>query len=428
MGLIKSAMSVASGVLADQWKEYFICEAIDANILVIKGEKRTTSKSFNTKGSDNIITNGSAIAVADGQCMIIVENGKIAEICSEPGAYIYDTSTEPSIFCGNLKEGIIDSFKLFGKRFSFGGDTANDQRVYYINLKEIIGNKYGTLNPVPFRVVDENIALDMDISIRCNGEFSYKIINPILFYTNVCGNVTASYDRTNIDSMLKTELLTALQPAFAQISAMGVRYSALAGHTMELADALNTILSDKWGDIRGLEIVSFGINSAVASKEDEAMIKELQKTAVFGNAKMAAARLTDAQAEAMVAAASNEGQGALLAFAGLNIANQATGVNSQALFQMANEQQQQQTAASWNCSCGSANSGKFCTNCGAKSPALSSWVCTCGISNTGKFCTDCGNGKPVSYKCDKCGWTPEAGAAPPKFCPECGDVFDGNDR
>ncbi|MFI3142447.1 MAG: SPFH domain-containing protein [Clostridia bacterium] len=427
MGLIKSAISVASGVISDQYKEYFIQDSIDPSILVVKGQKRTTAKSFNNKGSEDIITKGSAIAVSEGQCMLIVENGKVADICSEAGVYTYDSSTEPSIFCGNLKDSVIDSFKVFAKRFTFGGDTGNDQRVYYINIKEILGNKYGTLNPVPFRVVDNNIGLDMDISIRCNGEFSYKITDPMLFYVNVCGNITMSYSRESIDSMLKTELLTALQPAFAQISALGVRYSALAAHTMEIANALNDILSEKWRDLRGIEIVSFGINSAVASKEDEAMIKELQKTAVYGNAKMAAARLTDAQADAMVAAASNEGQGALLAFAGLNIANQATGVNSQALFQMANDQQNAQGApaeqGTWKCSCGVSNVGKFCTDCGSKAPTSDGWICSCGANNSGKFCCECGLPKPMNIKCDKCGWTPAAGDKAPKFCPECGDAF-----
>ncbi|MFI3225765.1 MAG: SPFH domain-containing protein [Clostridia bacterium] len=455
MGLIQSAVDLVTGVISDQWKEYFICDAMPTNALMVKGIKRTSDKSFNN-GNDEIISNGSAISVADGQCMIIVENGKVVEICSEPGAYIYDKSSEPSIFCGNLGESIVETFKILGKRFTFGGDTGNDQRVYYINLKEILGNKYGTVNPVPFRVVDQNIGLDIDISIRCNGEFSYKIVNPMLFYVNVCGNTTGTYDRSNIDSMLKSELLTALQPAFAQISAKGVRYSALAGHTNEIADALNEILSSKWKGIRGLEIVSFGINSAVASKEDEEMIKELQKTAVYGNAKMAAARLTDAQADAMVAAASNEGTGAFMAFAGLNMANQATGggMNTQSLFEMANQQQgqqqTQQTAQSqgfmavgqmpqdtapstqsggWTCVCGAPNSGKFCTNCGTKAPAPKGWVCGCGTQNTGKFCTECGSpAKPLTYKCDKCGWVPEDNTKPPKFCPECGDIFDVNDR
>ena len=278
MGLIKAALGAAGGVLADQWKEYFYCESIPADILAVKGQKRTSGRSSNTKGSDNIITNGSIIAVADGQCMLIVEQGKVVEVCAEPGEFTFDASTEPSIFSGDLGESIGQVFQTIGKRFTFGGEAPKDQRVYYFNTKELIGNKYGTASPVPFRVVDQRAGIDIDISIRCFGEYSYRVTNPLLFYTNVCGNVEAGYERSQIDSQLKTELLTALQPAFARISDMGIRYSALPGHTTELAQALNEELSAKWRDLRGLEIVSFGVSSVKASEEDEKMIKELQRT------------------------------------------------------------------------------------------------------------------------------------------------------
>ncbi len=438
MGLIKAITNATSTVLADQWKEYFLCEAMDKDVLVLKGEKKVGSGSSNTKGSDNIITNGSIITVADGQCMIIVDQGKVVEVCAEPGEFKYDKSTEPSILSGDLGTSIIDSFKTIGGRFTFGGDTGKDQRVYYINLKEILGNKYGTATPIPFRVVDARIGLDIDMAIRCNGEYSYKITNPILFYTNVCGNVSQQYDRSEIDGMLKTELMTALQPAFAKISAMGVRYSEIPAHTMELSNALNEVLSTKWRDLRGLEVVSFGVNSVSASKEDEEMIKELQKTAVFQNPNMAAARMADAQAEAMVTAAGNEGQGAFMAFAGMNMAQQAGGLNANQLFQMGQQQAPVQQSVpqqaptqenTWNCSCGAVNNGKFCNECGAKAPESNQWTCTCGAVNNGKFCTECGKpAKPVTFKCDKCGWIPSDPSIAPKFCPECGDVFDENDR
>lgn len=299
MGLIKAGLGAVGGVMADQWKELFYCEALNADVLVAKGKKKTSGRSSNTKGEENIISNGSGIAVNDGQCMIIVEQGKVVEVCAEPGEFIWDTSTESSIFTGGLGEGIKNTFSMIGKRFTYGGDTGKDQRVYYINTKEILGNKYGTANPIPFRVVDKNIGLDVDISIRCNGEYSYKIINPILFYTNVCGNVQSTYEREEIDSMLKTELLTAMQPAFSKISDLGIRYSSLPGHTMEISDALNEVLSKKWAETRGIVIASFGVNSVTASKEDENMIKDLQRTAVFRNGNMAGARLVDAQAEAL---------------------------------------------------------------------------------------------------------------------------------
>ena len=467
MGLIKAITGAAGGVLADQWKEYFYCEAIPANILAVKGKKRVSGRSSNYKGSDNIISSGSVIAVADGQCMMIVEQGKVVELCAEPGEYTYNASTEPTIFAGELSESIPAVFKNIGKRFTFGGEAPKDQRVYYFNTKELVGNKYGTPSPVPFRVVDRNVGLDVDISIRCFGEYSYRITNPILFYTNVCGNVDSAYDRSEIDGQLKTELLTALQPAFARISDMGIRYSALPGHTMELADALNDVLSKKWSHLRGVEIVSFGVSSVKASEEDEAMIKELQRNAAFRNPNMAAAHLIGAQAAAMQSAAANEGAGAAMAFMGMNMAGQAGGANAQTLFQMGQQQAAPTaptapTADAWRCacgnmvtgkfcpecgakkpepkktdswvcpSCGTAATGKFCPECGAKKPVQVSdgWVCACGAVNKGKFCPECGARKPAGvpqYKCDKCGWEPADPAHPPKFCPECGDPFDDGD-
>ena len=436
MGLIQAALNAAGTVLGDQWKEYFYCEAIDNNTLVVKGQKKVSGFSSNRRGADNIISKGSVVAVADGQCMVIVDNGKIAELCAVPGEFVYDSSTEPSIFAGDLGDSVKETFKNIGKRFTFGGEAPKDQRVYYFNTKELVGNKYGTPSPVPFRVVDQRIGLDVDIAIRCFGEYSYRICDPILFYTNVCGNVSSAYDRSSLDSQLKSELLTALQPAFAKISDMGIRYSALPGHTMEIANALNEVLSDKWRDLRGLEIVSFGVNSVKASEEDEQMIKELQRNAVFRDPTMGAAHLVGAQAQAMQDAAKNAG-GAAVGFMGMNMAGAAGGLNAQALYQMGAQQPVQQTApqaaaapaGSWNCACGAVATGTFCPECGAKKPE-DGWKCACGTVNKGKFCTECGAKKPAGvpqYKCDKCGWEPTDPTKPPRFCPECGDPFDNGD-
>ena len=439
MGLLRAGIGAAAGALADQWRDYFYSEALDVNTLVVKGQKRVSRRSSNTRGEENIISNGSIVAVNEGQCMMIVEQGKVVELCAEPGEFVYDTSTEPSIFYGGLGKGILNTFKLIGKRFTFGGDAAKDQRVYYFNTKEIVGNKYGTPNPVPFRVVDKNIGLDVDIAIRCNGEYSYKIQDPMLFYTNVCGNVEEAYDRSQIDSMLKSELMTALQPAFAKISEMGIRYSALPGHTQEIADALNEVLSKKWGELRGLCVASFGVNSVTAPKEDEQMIKELQKNAVMRNPNMAAATLVGAQSDAMRAAAANP-NGAMMGFMGMGMAQQNGGFNAQQLFQMGQAQQTQQAPQApatpaapqngWTCSCGAVDTGRFCAECGKPRPEQSSWTCSCGAVNTGKFCAECGKPRPAAapvYRCNKCGWQPEDPHHPPKFCPECGDIFDDSD-
>jgi membrane protease subunit (stomatin/prohibitin family) len=421
--------------MADQWKEYFYCDSLDADTLVVKGQKRTNKKrSSNKRGDENIISNGSVIAVADGQCMMIVEQGKVVEVSAEAGEFVWDSSTQPSLFAGSFGRSLLDTFGEIGKRFTFGGSPAADQRVYYFNLKEIMGNKYGTVNPIPFRVVDHNIGLDVDIAIRCNGEYSYKIKNPILFYTNVCGNAAERFERSQIDSMLKSELLTALQPAMARISEKGIRYSALPGHTEELADALNEVLSEKWLETRGLAVASFGVNSVTASEEDETMIKTLQRTAVYRNTGMAGAALVDAQTEAMKAAASNT-NGAMMGFMGMNMAMQAGGASAEALLAMNQTQEKKQPAPAkaaadtWTCACGAVCTGKFCTECGAKRPA-DGWICACGATNKGKFCSECGAKKPAGallYRCDKCGWEPEDPSKPPRFCPECGDVFDAGD-
>ena len=204
MGLIKAGIGALGGTLADQWKEFFYCESMPKEVLVTKGQKRISGRSSNTKGNDNIISNGSGIAVADGQCMIIVEQGKVVEVCAEPGQFTYDASTEPSIFYGTLGESVKDTFKTVGKRFTYGGDTGKDQRVYYFNTKELIDNKFGTPNPIPFRVVDSKIGLDVDVSVRCSGVYSYKIADPLLFYTTVCGNVEQEYTREELDGQLKT--------------------------------------------------------------------------------------------------------------------------------------------------------------------------------------------------------------------------------
>ena len=435
MGLIKAGMGALRGTLADQWKEFFYCDAMDNHVLVTKGKKRINSRSSNKKGNDNIISNGSVIAVADGQCMIIVEQGKVVEVCAEAGEFQYDTSSEPSIFTGSLGKGIKETFQTIGKRFTYGGDTGKDQRVYYFNTKELIDNKFGTPNPIPFRVVDSKINLDVDVSVRCSGVYSYKIVDPLLFYANVCGNVEQDFTRDELEGQLKTEFISALQPAFARLSDLELRPNQIIAHNTELEDAMNTALSAKWGQLRGLKVISVALGSVTLPEEDTKMIQQLQHTAVLQNPNMAGATLVGAQADAMKAAASNSA-GAMNGFLGMGMAMNAGGINAQNLFAMGQQQQtnqmiQQPTQTdSWKCSCGTVNKGKFCSNCGTAKPN-DGWKCSCGAVNKGKFCSECGAKKPsgaLLYKCDKCGWAPEDPSHPPKFCPECGDIFDENDR
>ena len=455
------------GTLADQWKEFFYCDSLPDDVLVRKGQKQVSGRSSNTKGNDNIISNGSGIAVADGQCMIIVEQGKIVEVCAEPGEFTYDTSTEPSIFAGSLGRSILDTFKTIGKRFAYGGDTGKDQRVYYFNTKEIKGNKFGTPSPILFEVVNKRIGFSKTVNVRCNGVYSYFITDPLLFYTKVCGNVDYEYTREEIDDTLKTEFVSQLQTAFGMLSEQELRPAQLPAKVNELRSAMNDALRYEWIESRGITVGKIALNPINLNPEDMKAIAQMEDSMSYGsNAAMALGRMTTAQANAMETAAGNSA-GAMTGFMGMGMAGNAMGGFNPAQ-QIAMMQQQQQQAApapaadSWTCSCGTSNTGKFCNNCGAKkpepkpangwtcscgatvsgnfcpecgakkpaAPAADGWTCSCGTTNTGKFCQNCGGKKPAGvpqYKCDKCGWQPEDPTKAPRFCPECGDPFDSGD-
>ena len=427
MGLIKALAGAVGGTLADQWLEFFVCESLDVDVLAAKGEKKTSKRSSNTKGEDNIISNGSGIVVNKGQAAVIVDNGRVMEFCSEEGKYTYDQSSESSIFYGGLDKGIVGIFKSIGDRFKHGGSPGKDQRIYYFNTKEILGNKYGTPNPIPYLVVDPNINLRLTISLRANGEYSFRMMNPLLFYSNVCGNVEGLYKRDQIDSQLKSEVITVLGPSLAKLGT-GMEYHEISFHTDKLAELLNEALSNKWREVRGIEIVNFGI-TCTASAEDEKKIKDLQAAAVMRDPTMAAASLVSAQGDAMRAAASNTG-GAMTGFMGMGMATQAGGMNPQALFQMGAQQQAQQPQAApaqqqaaapgaggWACPCGHAgNTGKFCADCGQPAPAAG-WTCPCGhAGNSGKFCAECGKPAPSGDWTCSCGCGGNTG----KFCADCG--------
>lgn len=426
MGLIKAGVGATGGTLADQWKEYFYCESMSKDVLATKGQKRISKRSSNTKGNDNIISKGSIIAVADGQCMMIVEQGKIVEVCAEPGEFVYDSSTEPSIFCGSLGLGIKETFRTIGKRFTFGGDTAKDQRVYYFNTKELIDNKFGTPNPIPFRVVDGKIGLDIDVSVRCSGVYSYKITDPLLFYTNVCGNISGEYTREELDGQLKTEFISALQPAFGKLSDQELRPNQLASHTAELENAMNTVLSEKWSTLRGLKVISIAVGSVTLPDEDAELIKQAQRNAIMRDPTMAAATLVGAQADAMKTAAANKA-GAMTGFMGMGMAMN-NGMNTQNLFAMGEKQKKEISEKdTWQCICGTTASGNFCPECGKPKPETGNWTCSCGTTNRGNFCTNCGKKRPDTvsvYQCGNCGWKPDDASHLPRFCPGCGSLFN----
>ncbi|MCM1217870.1 MAG: SPFH domain-containing protein [Lachnospiraceae bacterium] len=462
MGLIKAAKDAISTMLADQWREYFYCDSLSNDVLMVKGQKRITEgRNSNTKGVDNIITNGSVIAVNEGQCMIIVDQGGIVDVCAEAGEFVYDHSSEPTIFYGGLGEGVKQSFSNIGRRFTFGGNTAKDQRVYFFNTKEIMNNLFGTPSPIPFRVLDRNTGYDFDTAVKVNGQYSFKIADPILFYTNVCANVTDSYKKTDLLTTLKSELLTALQPALAKVSAQGVRPYEIPGFSADICKYLAEELSQQWTELRGLVMVKMTINSADMPAEDRQRFQKWQDTAMLRSADMQAARQSEAMATMIentnLSGGNGSGGGSPMEGAmnmmamgmmgnmmggGNAFGNMMGGNRQQAPMQQSAQQGMPQMQApgagagaavlGWTCQCGRAdNRGKFCMECGKPKPSDAGWTCGCGTVNQGKFCTECGNKKPEGaplYKCDKCGWEPEDPAHPPKFCPECGDVFDESDR
>lgn len=473
MGLIKAGIGALGGTLADQWKEFFYCDSLPNDVLMRKGQKRTSGRSSNTKGNDNIISNGSGIAVADGQCMIIVEQGKVVEVCAEPGEFTYDRSTEPSIFSGSLGNSIIETFRLVGKRFAYGGDTGKDQRVYYFNTKEIIGNKFGTPSPILFEVTKKSINLSRTVQVRCNGTYTYMITDPLLFYTRLCGNVEDEYRTDEINGQLKSEFVDALQPAMGALAAQELKPAQIPAKAKELKEAMNDALKQEWIENRGISVGKITLNPITLTDEDMKKINELEDAAAYGASPMTmAGRMTDATASAMQTAAGNSA-GAMTGFMGMGMVGMGgqggfgaaqNMYNMGAQQQMAQQQQTAQTAPAadgWKCSCGATVSGKFCPECSAKKPepqpSAGAWKCSCGATVTGKFCPECGSPKPANkdgwicscgavnkgkfcqncgakkpesaplYRCDKCGWEPEDPTNPPKFCPECGDIFNEND-
>lgn len=376
MGLIRAAFGAVTSTLRDQYMDAFYCEALDETVLMRIGIRRGGEN----KGGKNVITDGSPIIVADGQCMIIVDAGKVVELCAEPGVFIYNNSSSPSVFSGGLKDLLGNAKEVITdmwNRIRFGGGASDKaQYVYYINIKELIDNKFGTPTPVPFRIVDNNIGIDIDIDLQVSGVYSYKIANPLNFYKNVAGNIGFEYLRKDLDAQLKTEFISSLQPALAALSTLSLRPSQLPAYTTELEKSMNEVLSERWYDIRGLKVVSIGFANINVKKEDADIIKKAQEAAMYRDPRMAAATMVSAQADAMRTAAGNN-SGAVTGFMGMGMAGAAGGVNINNLYETAAKQEndsskpQADTAAktTWYCpNCGTKNAGNFCVECGTKRP------------------------------------------------------------
>ncbi|MDR0294347.1 MAG: SPFH domain-containing protein [Oscillospiraceae bacterium] len=374
MGLIKAIVNATGGVLADQWVDFFTCDAMPHEVLMRPGTRPQQGRSGNTKYSENIISNGSKINVADGQCMLIVENGRVADFCAEPGQYTYNNTVQPSLLGGGLKD-LGPSFRQIGKRFTAGGAPTDQQKIYYINTKECIGNKIGWGN-IPFR----DSEFQMTVRVQGFGQYSFKITNPLLFYTNVAGNREGEYRRDDLTSQMKSEVISALQPALGRIAAQRVAYDMLINYPREIGAALNEEMSAEWSERRGIEIVSLAMESVTVDEQSAKKIEQLQEARALSNPVMAAGRLAAGQASAMETAAGNTG-GAVGAFMGMGMAQNAGGMNAASLFQMGADAPQggvPQPPQQPQPPQPPAAAPKFCPECGAK------------LSGPVKFCPECG--------------------------------------
>lgn len=419
MGLIRAALDSAKTTLADQWIEYFYCDSLSEQVLVKKGRKRVTSGS-NTKASPDIITNGSKFAVNEGQAMLIVEDGKVVDFTLEPGQFVWNTSTEPSMFDNGFK-GLVDSFKTFGKRFTMGGTPGKDQRVYYINLKEIFDNKFGSATPMPY-----NDPTYRSIYIRYFGSYTFKITDPIRFYSNVCGNVKDMYTKEELMKQCDLEFVNALDETLAKCSDEGYQFNDLPKRQREIAKFMNDTLDEEWKERRGMEIESVAIAKVTPDDQSRSRIEMIDDSIMMSDARVAAGRLAGAQANALENAASNDA-GALNGFLGMGMANvmQPQNANLTAAMQQQEEnplftKKGVKKEGAWTCSCGQENTGNFCSECGKPKPQADHWTCSCGHENTGKFCSECGKPKPTQgFVCSnpECGFTSDEDM---KFCPQCG--------
>ncbi len=386
MGLIRAVLSSGMNTIHDMWKDFIYCDALDNDTLIKKGHAKY-SPGATVLADDNVITDGSKIVVNNGQVMLIVENGRIIDVTAEPGGYEYSSKIAPSVFEGSFGQGLKMSFKQMGERFQFGGVKGSDQRAYFINAKEILNNKFGFGN-IPYRDSEFNLT----ISLQGYGTFSYRIADPLLFYSNLSGNVSEAFTKDLLEPQIKAELQDALLPALGDMAKSGLKYDELPGNAKTLTKILRERMQETWREKRGIEIVSLTLSNIRPDDLSVEKIRVLQESRAYSdNRAMLGARVGMAQANAMESAASNSA-GAMTGFAGMNVAQNAGGVNvSDLLKDDAPKAAPSNGGATWTCECGSVNTSKFCPSCGKPKPAI-------------QFCPNCG------FKLE----------GPAKFCPECG--------
>ena len=415
MGLISAAVSSVSGVLSDSWKEVIEPDDMSDSTLLVKGV--AVKKGSNKKGTDNYVSNGSVIHVYPNTLMLLMDGGKIVDYSAQEGYYEVNNSSAPSIFTGELK----DSVKETWKRFQFGGVPSQKQYVYYINTAEIKGIKFGTRNPVNYF---DNF-YNAELFLRAHGSYSIKITDPIKFFTEFAPKGTDRIEIKDLSEQLFNEFMDALQSAINQMSVDGVRISAITSKSRELSKYMADVLDADWNDLRGIEVCSVGLASISYDDESKALINMRNKGAMMSDPTIREGFVQSSVAQGMQAAGSNT-SGAANAFMGMGMGmNAAGGFMSAAsqtnAAQMAQQQaaqqaaQQNQAANGWKCSCGTVNTGNFCSGCGSKKPENTSWTCSCGTTNTGRFCSNCGSPKPAGEWVCSCG-TKNTG----NFCSGCG--------
>lgn len=439
MGLIKAAAGAITGALADQWLDAIQPSNMGGQTLMTFGEPLNTNyRSSNTKGTANIISNGSKIQVYDNQMMMLVDGGKIVDFTAEPGYYTVDNSSAPSLFNGQFGDALKDTWN----RFKFGGGVPQAQKVFYLNLQEIKGIKFGTRNPVSYY----DNELDADLYIRAHGSYSIKMVDPILFYREVIPRNLDQVNVTDVNSQFLDEFISALQSSINQMSGDGLSVRRVASQSLQLSKYMANALDEDWRVARGFEIQAVGMEVSY-DEETRELFKMRSQGAMLRDASVREGYVQGAMARGMEAAGSNA-NGAMNGFMGMGIGMGTMG-NGMAGFSETNRMQMQQQAAQqqpqqpmqqpqqqaapaaggWACACGASNTGKFCMECGSPKPAPAGWTCTCGTLNMGKFCQECGNRQPPQkIKCDKCGYEPDISAGIPKFCPECGDIINDADR
>jgi membrane protease subunit (stomatin/prohibitin family) len=457
MGLIKDAAkafagnvvgvagSVVTSAISDQYLEFFTCDSLGQDILVREGAIKM--EKGKNKGSSEVISNGSIVAVPEGTACLLVDGGRIVDAVMEAGYYKWDNSSSPSILANtNVGENAKAIVKDAWDRFRMGGEIPKQQRVYFVNMLELRDQNFGTASPVPYPDPEYR-----NIYIRLNGTFSYRIQDPVTFFKNCAGNVKGEFTSAEFmgtppkPQQPRIEFLDHITEALNMLAAQDrVMYSLIDSNRSKLRNRMQECLDEDWLQNRGIVVEAVAIGGVTPDDKSRERIEQVDTAKLYGqDANALAAQVALGQTEAMKAAGANA-NGAVNGFMGMGMMGAVGGNNATAAAlgaMQANQGQQQpqtgffaggaaapaQAAAGWTCECGQGgNTGKFCSNCGKPQPAAApagGWTCECGTVNTGKFCSNCGKPQPAAAPagCSKCGWKPADGQALPKFCPECGN-------